>query len=54
MATPALSVEHLDLAYRTEGGVLRALRDVSLEVAQGEIVGIVGESGCGKSSLIQA
>ena len=54
MAVPALAVEHLNLVYRTEGGTLRALRDVSLEVGAGEIVGIVGESGCGKSSLIQA
>ena len=54
MATPALAIEHLDLAYRTDEGMLHALRDVSLEVAPGEIVGIVGESGCGKSSLIQA
>jgi oligopeptide/dipeptide ABC transporter ATP-binding protein len=54
MASPALSVEHLNLVYRTEGGTLRALRDVSLDVGAGEIVGIVGESGCGKSSLIQA
>jgi oligopeptide/dipeptide ABC transporter ATP-binding protein len=54
MAAPALAIEHLDLAYRTDEGMLHALRDVSLEVAPGEIVGIVGESGCGKSSLIQA
>ena len=54
MATPALAIEHLDLAYRTDEGMLHALRDVSLEVAPGEIVGLVGESGCGKSSLIQA
>jgi oligopeptide/dipeptide ABC transporter ATP-binding protein len=54
MALAALVVENLDLVYRTEDGPLHALRDVSLEVAEGEIVGIVGESGCGKSSLIQA
>jgi peptide/nickel transport system ATP-binding protein len=54
MTVPALQVERLDLVYRGENGPVRALRGVSLEVAAGEIVGIVGESGCGKSSLIQA
>jgi oligopeptide/dipeptide ABC transporter ATP-binding protein len=54
VSVPALQVERLDLIYRTENGPLRALRGVSLEVGAGEIVGIVGESGCGKSSLIQA
>jgi oligopeptide/dipeptide ABC transporter ATP-binding protein len=54
MSVPALQVEQLDLIYRTESGPVRALRGVSLEVEVGEIVGIVGESGCGKSSLIHA
>jgi oligopeptide/dipeptide ABC transporter ATP-binding protein len=54
VSVPALQVDRLDLIYRTENGPLRALRGVSLEVGAGEIVGIVGESGCGKSSLIQA
>ena len=54
MSAPALQIEQLDLIYRTEQGPVRALRGVCLEVQAGEIVGIVGESGCGKSSLIQA
>ena len=53
-AIPALDVQSLDLVYRTDDGPLHALRDVTIEVGAGEIVGIVGESGCGKSSLIQA
>ena len=44
-----LSVEHLDLFY----GDVRALSDVSLEVAAGSIVAVVGGNGAGKSSLIR-
>lgn len=46
-----LDVQGLSLDYLTEGGVIRALDTVDLAIAPGEIVGLVGESGCGKSSL---
>ena len=49
-----LEVDKLSVNYTTEGGELKALREVSLDVPRGEIVGIVGESGCGKSTLISA
>jgi oligopeptide/dipeptide ABC transporter ATP-binding protein len=45
---PLLEVSHLDKTYRN--GV-HAVADVSFDLARGEIVGLVGESGCGKSSL---
>ena len=49
-----LSVRDLRVTFRTEGGDLFALRDVSFDVPKRRIVGIVGESGCGKSTLINA
>ncbi len=44
-----LSVQNLNSYFRTENGLLQAVDGVSFEVKRGELLGIVGESGCGKS-----
>ncbi len=54
MNPPVLDIDNLTVGYRTEAGLLRALRDVNLTVPEGKIIGIVGESGCGKSTLISS
>ncbi|KUK14710.1 MAG: peptide/nickel transport system ATP-binding protein [bacterium] len=46
-----LEVRRLKVGYNVEGGTLWAVDDVSFSVDKGEIVGIVGESGCGKTTL---
>jgi peptide/nickel transport system ATP-binding protein len=47
----ALSIADFSVTYRTDGAAVRAVRDVALAVGSDEVLGIVGESGCGKSSL---
>jgi peptide/nickel transport system ATP-binding protein len=49
MTSPLLSIENLRTWFHTEAGIARAVDGVSLHVNPGETVGIVGESGCGKS-----
>ena len=49
MAEPLLAIENLRTYFHTTAGVARAVDGLSLAVAPGETVGIVGESGCGKS-----
>lgn len=49
-----LEIEHLHVAYPAAGGRILPVNDVSLKVPAGKIVGIVGESGCGKSLTARA
>ena len=51
MAEPVLTIEGLSVDYEVGAGRFQALRDVSLTVPTGRVVGIVGETGCGKSTL---
>ncbi len=49
MKNPLLEVRSLTTRFFTEDGVVRAVEDVSFEIFPGEILSLVGESGCGKS-----
>jgi oligopeptide/dipeptide ABC transporter ATP-binding protein len=54
MPKPILSVEHLSVDYHVGAGVFHAVRDASFDLHEGRVVGIVGETGCGKSTLAHA
>lgn len=49
MSEPLLTINDLHIQFKTSRGVLRAVNGISFEVLPGEIFGVVGETGCGKS-----
>lgn len=52
MSEPILTVEDLKVHFHTEEGTVEALDGVSFEVYQDEVLGVIGESGCGKSVTV--
>ena len=50
-SSPVLKVADLAVAYKVRGGEVEAVQNVSFEIHRGESLGIVGESGCGKSTV---
>jgi peptide/nickel transport system ATP-binding protein len=51
---PLLVVRDLEVEYRTQRGIVRAVDRVSFNIYQNEVLGLAGESGCGKSTIAHA
>ena len=50
MSRPLLEVKDLNVEYRTEDGVVRAVEHLNLGLNKGETLGLVGETGAGKTT----
>jgi len=52
MSEALIEVDDLSVSFRSEHGhLLRAVDDVTLRITEGEVLGLVGESGCGKTTI---
>lgn len=54
MTNPLLNIDGLTVKYQTNEGMLTAVSDASFNIEDGSYVGIIGESGCGKSTIAKA
>ncbi|MDX1303366.1 ABC transporter ATP-binding protein [Photobacterium sp.] len=54
MTNPQISIRNLCVDYITDAGDVRAVNNVSFDIGKGEIFGLAGESGCGKSTVAMA
>ncbi|EGW40938.1 ABC transporter ATP-binding protein [Desulfosporosinus sp. OT] len=54
MAEPVLQLNNLSVSFDTSSGEVEAVRDISLSLNKGEILAVVGESGCGKTVMSQS
>ena len=50
---PILKIRDLDISFKTDGGNVKAVRGVDLDLHKGETIAIVGENGAGKSTLVR-
>lgn len=51
---PILSIRGLKVNYETQDGTVQAVDDVSLDIQEAQQLGLIGESGCGKTTLLKA
>jgi nitrate/nitrite transport system ATP-binding protein len=52
MNTKYIEISNVEQTFKTKKGMFPALRDINLNIAQGEFVTLIGHSGCGKSTLL--
>lgn len=51
MSTPVIETRHLTKYFKTQRGLLHAVENVNIKIDEGKTIGVVGESGCGKTTL---